>query len=241
MCGPAAIPIAMGVATAGLGIGQQIASYQQAKANTAFRNAVAEQQYEYGLLQAQSSREYESQRSLLQNDIISQNAEIAAIAHAGEIYGANLRYMQEQEAVAQKRRESGIKLLESRGEIAAAGRVGNVVDTLLADLYRKDAAFDYANSRNLAFTMMQTQEAKRGAQAQYASRLASQQPYLQRTILDPIKPLQEASPSSLPYIIGGASSVLSGVSAGLSTASALKGLDPNFFDKPVPKPPVPKS
>ena len=224
MCGPIAIPIAMGVATAGLGIGQQIASYQQAKTNTAYRNAAAQQQYEYGLLQAQSSREYESQRSLMQDDIISQNAEIAAIAHAGEISGANLRYMQEQEAAAQKRRESSVKLLESRGEVVAAGRVGNVVDTLLADLYRRDAAFDYANSRNLAFSMMQTQEAKRGAQAQYASRLASQQPYLKRTILDPIKPLKEANPSSLPYVLGGAGSVLSGVTAGLGTASSMQGL-----------------
>lgn len=224
MCGPIAIPIAMGVATAGLGIAQQVASYQQAKTNTAFRNAQAQQQYEYGLLTAQASREYESQRSILQNDIISQNAEIAAIAHAGEIAGANLRYMQEQEAAGQRRRESGIKLLESRGEILASGRVGSVVDTLLADLYRKDAAFDYANNRNLAFTQMQTQEAKRGAQAQYASRLASQQPYLKRMILDPIKPLEEANPSSLPYLIGGAGSVLSGVSAGMSTASSMQGI-----------------
>lgn len=225
MCDPVSAGIAFAVVGSGLGIAQQYYSYQQEKANVSYRNAVAQQNYDFSVLQAESAREYESQKSILQDSIIANNAEIAALAHASDIAQLNLRLSQEQEAAAQKKREASIAGLQMRGEVMASGRVGNTVDSLIADYYRQQASFDFATSRNLAFTFQQGQQQKVGAQAQYASRLASQNPYLQQTILDPIKPIMQEGPSSTPYILGAASSVASSIAGGMQLSGNLKALE----------------
>jgi hypothetical protein len=38
--------------------------------------------------------------------------------------------------------------------------------------------------------------------------LASQQPYIKQPVLDPMKPIPQAKPSSMPFFLQGASSVL---------------------------------
>ena len=73
-----------------------------------------------------------------------------------------------------------------------------------------------------AETAAQNKEGKRAAQIERGGRIASQQPYLERTILDPIKPLM-APKARGPGFVGIASSVLGGVQTGFSTASAIKG------------------
>lgn len=224
MCDPVTAGIAFAVVGSGLGIAQQYYSYQQQKANVSYRNAVAQQNYEFSVLQADAAREYESQKSILQDSIISQNAEIAALAHASDIAQLNLRLSQEQEAAAQKKREAAVAGLQMRGEVLASGRVGNVVDSLIADYYRQQANFDFATSRNLAFTFQQGQQQKVGAQAQYAGRLASQNPYLQQTVLEPIKPIMQQGPSATPFVLGAASAVANSISAGISLTGGLKGL-----------------
>ena len=132
-----------------------------------------------------------------------------------------MRLMQEQEAAAQRQREAALAAQKGAGEIRATGRLGMTVDNLIADYYRQQAAFDYATERNLAFTTAQTQMQKMGAAAQRGSRLASQQPYLEQPIIDPIEPIYQSAPSATPYILQGASAALSGVTTGLSSASAI--------------------
>ena len=236
MCDAVTAGIAFAVIGSGLGIASQVVSYQQQKANVAYRNQVAEQEYEFAQMQVSSAREYESQKSILQDDIISQNATIAALAHANDIAQLNLALSQEQEAAAQKKREAAVAGLQMRGEVLASGKSGAVVDSLIADFYRQQANFDFATSRNLAFTFQQGQQQKVGAQATYASRLASQNPYLKQTILDPIQPIKTPDPSSLPYILNAGSAVASSIAGGMSLTSGLKGLNAT---KPPPVPGLP--
>jgi hypothetical protein len=219
MCEP--VSITLGVLTAGLGIAQSVASYQQAQANVTTANAQAQQSYQFQQMQAGSARSFEKLKAQQQSAIMEQNRFLADRAYENDISQLNLRLLQEQEAAAQKQREAGLAAQRGMGEIRATGRLGATVDNLIADYYRQQAVFDYATERNLAFTTAQTQQQKMGAAAQRGSRLASQQPYLEQPVIDPIEPIYQAAPSATPYILQGASAVLSGVSTGLSTAGSI--------------------
>lgn len=222
MCEP--VSITLGVLTAGLGIAQSVASYQQAQENVTTANAQAEQAFRFQQTQAASARAFEQLKAQQQTAIMEQNRYLADRAYESDISQLNLRLMQEQEAAAEKGRQAALAAQQGRGEIRATGRLGATVDNLIADYYRQQAAFDYATERNLAFTTAQTQMQKMGAAAQRGSRLASQQPYLEQPIIDPIEPIYQSAPSATPYVLQGASAALSGVTTGLSTASAVKKL-----------------
>ena len=222
MCDPLGVSIALGVTTAGLGIAQGVASYQQAQTNVETANAQAEQAYRFQQIQAGSARAFEQLRAQQQEAIMEQNRYLADRAYENDISQLNLRLMQEQEAAAQKQREAALAAQRGAGEIRSTGRLGLTVDNLLADYNRQQAAFDYATERNLAFTTAQVQQQKLGAAAERGSRLASQQPYLQQPVIDPIEPIYQSAPSATPYILQGASATLSGVSAGMSTAGSMK-------------------
>jgi len=219
MCEP--VSITLGVLTAGLGIAQSVASYQQATQNVETANAQAQQAYNFQQIQAGSARAFEQLRAQQQEAIMEQNRFLADRAYENDISQLNLRLMQEQEAVAQKARQTALQGAQARGEIRATGRLGATVDNLIADYYRQQAAFDYASERNLAFTTAQVQQQKMGAAAQRGSRLASQQPYLQQPVIEPIEPIYQSAPSSTPYILQGAAAALSGVQTGISTAGAI--------------------
>jgi len=225
MCGPA-VPIIFGVVSAGLGIGQQVAAYQQAQQETAYMNAVAQQNYQFAMMQTDAANAYENQKQMMQETLNQQNAELAGLAYANDISQLNLRIMQEQEAAAQKKQETGKAFLQAKGEVSAAGRIGNTVDNLIADYYRQRAQFDFATDRNLAFAINQQQQDKRGAAANYANRMAQNQPYMKQVYLDPIRPIERAAPSALPYVLGGASAVVGGISSGVGMAGALQKLQP---------------
>lgn len=222
MCDPVGASIAIGVATAGLGIAQGVASYQQAQTNVEYANAQAQQAYGFQQIQANSARAFEQLRAEQQRSIMEQNRYLADRAYESDISQLNLRLMQEQEAAAQKARQAALQGAQARGEVVATGRMGLSVDNLIADYYRQQAAFDYATERNLAFTTAQVQQQKVGAAAQRGSRIASQQPYLEQPVLNPIEPIYQAAPSATPYILQGASAVLSGVNTGLGTYTSLK-------------------
>jgi len=224
MCDPVSIGFA--VVSAGLGIGQQVAAYQQAQQETAYMNAQAQQNYQFAMLQTSAANIYENQRQTMQETLNQQNTELAGLAYANDISQLNLRIMQEQEAAAQKKQETGKAFLQAKGEVSAAGRIGNTVDNLIADYYRQRAQFDFATDRNLAFAVNQSQQDKRGAAANYANRLAQNQPYLRQVQLDPIRPMERAAPSALPYVLGGASAVMSGISSGVSMRNNLRNLQP---------------
>lgn len=212
--------IALGVAQAGLGIAGSVASYSQAKQQTAYNNAVAESQFQYQQMQTSAARNFEQLRADQQESLMAQNRLLADQAYADEISQLNLRLMQEQEAAAQAKQQSAKAGLQQRGAIEASGRLGNTVDNLIADYYRQQAQFDYATERNLAFTGNQLQEQKRGSAATRGSRIASQQPYIKQPVLDPLKPLKQPSPSALPYVLQGASGVLSAATSTYGTIKA---------------------
>lgn len=232
MCEP--ISITLGVLTAGLGIAQSVSSYQQAQQNTITANAQAEQSYRFQQMQASSARAYEQLKSQQQNAIMEQNRFLADNAYENDIAQLNLRLMQEQEAAAQKQREAALAAQRGTGEIRATGRLGLTVDNLIADYYRQQAAFDYATERNLAFATAQTQQQKMGAAAQRGSRIASQQPYLEQPVIDPLEPIYQAAPSATPYILQGAGAVIGGVQTGISTYRAIEKIKANQPPKPKP-------
>ena len=219
MCEP--VSIIMGVMSAGLSIMQQQAATRAQNAAIEFENQVAEQEYQYNTLQAQSARTNEAQQKQLQDDVIAQNFFLANEAYESDIAALNLRMMQEQAASGVEKRKSSLAALQAKGEIVAAGRVGNSIQNLIADVQRQQAAFDYATDQNLAFTGKQLKEQKRGAGVERASRIASQQPYLERTILDPWKPIKRQKVKG-PGLVGFLSAGLGGVTTGLNTQVGLK-------------------
>lgn len=221
MCGPAAVPIVMGIVTAGLGIGQAVASAQAAAQATSFANDQARQAFQFQQMQASSSRNFERMKDSQQESLRRINRLMADNAYANDIGALNARLMQEQAAASQEQQKGAIAGAKARGEVIASGRLGNTVDNLVADFYRQQAQFDFATSQNLAFTGTQIQLQKRGAAAERGSRIASQQPYLRQPVLDPLEPIYQDKPSMLPFVLQGAGAVVGGVSTGLSTWDAL--------------------
>ena len=219
MCEP--VSIIMGVMSAGLSIMQQQAATRAQNAQIDFQNQAAEQEFQYNTLQAQSARANQEQQRQLQEDVIAQNFELANLAYESDIAALNLRLMQEDAAAGTEKRKTSLAALQAKGEIVAAGRVGNSIQNLIADVQRQQAAFDYATDQNLAFVGKQLQEQKRGAGVQRASRIASQQPYLKQTILDPMKPIKRQHVKG-PGMIGFLSAGLSGATTGLSTHTGLR-------------------
>tara|TARA_Y100001963_G_scaffold12938_1_gene16196 strand:- start:975 stop:1673 length:699 start_codon:yes stop_codon:yes gene_type:complete len=219
MCGP--VPIVMSVLSAGLSIMQQTAATRAQNAQIDFQNQVAEQEFQYNTLQAQSARTNQEQQRQLQEDVITQNFELANLAYESDIAALNLRLMQEDAAAGTEKRKTSLAALQAKGEVVAAGRVGNSIQNLIADVQRQQAAFDYATDMNLAFVGKQLQEQKRGAGVQRASRIASQQPYLKQTILDPMKPIKRQHVKG-PGMLGILNAGLSGAQAGFTASSGIK-------------------
>ena len=221
MCEP--VSITLGILSAGLGIGQAVAGAQAAQQQVNFANAQAQQGFQFQQMQASSARNFEQLRANQQDELMRINRLMADNAYANDIGALNARLMQEQAAASQEQQKGAIAGTKARGEIIASGRLGNTVDNLVADFRRQQAQFDYATSQNLAFTGTQIQLQKQGVAAERGSRIASQQPYLQQPVLDPLEPIYQAKPSMTPFLLQGASAVVSGVSTGMSTASSIKG------------------
>ena len=207
--------------SAGLSIMQQQAATRAQNAQIEYQNQVAEQEYQYNIGKADAARTNEAQQKQLQDDVIAQNFFLANEAYESDIAALNLRMMQEQAATGAEKRKSSLAALQAKGEIVAAGRVGNSIQNLIADVQRQQAAFDYATDKNLAFVGKQSQEQKRGAGIDRASRIASQQPYLERTILDPMQPIKRSKVKG-PGMLGVLNAGLSGAQAGFTASSGIK-------------------
>ena len=196
----------LAVAQGGLGIASAQAGYQAEQEAVGFRNYEAQRNYEYQQRQAANARYYENLKFNQQEALRAQTRALADIAYGQEIGSINMRLMQEQEVAAQQKQKSAIQGMQSRGEIKAAGRVGNSIDALINDYYRQQAQYDYVTDRNVAFASMQSQEQKRASGSERANRIASQQEYVKQQIYDPIAPIMQKAPSSTPYLLqaGGA-------------------------------------
>jgi len=149
--------------------------------------AVNQQNFEYQQAQVDANRAFELQREQQQKSVMELNSELAGIAYGNDLRLLDLRFMQEEEAAAQSKLKAQKEIAQERAAVRASGRTGNVVDNLLADYSRQLAQFDYATNRNLAFASRDLQEQKRGSQATYAARKASEQPYIKQPYVDPIK------------------------------------------------------
>jgi len=218
MCDP--VSIVLGVVSTGLGIMQQQAAVRAQNAQIEFENMAAQQQYDQQVLQTTANRTAEQQQKVLQDDLIAQTTDLANMDFANQIAQINVGLQQEQALAGQQKREAQREFIEGRGEVLASGRVGNTVSTLLADYRRQKAAFDWATDRNLAFSGASAKQEKRGSAAQRAARITSQQPYLERMFLDPLKPMMRGKVSG-PGLIGYLSAGLSGATTGLSTHTSL--------------------
>lgn len=235
MCNPLIASVAFGVVSAGLGIAQSVAAYQGAQQQVAYQNAVNDQNFQYQQMQVSSARAFEDLKEQQQQFLMEQNALLASAAFGDEIASLNSRFMQEEEAAAQRRQEALKGRAQASGEVRSSGRIGLTIDNLIADVYRQQAQYDYAVGRNLAFTGSQIQDQKRAATAQYASRLNQYQPYLKQPYLDPLKPIPIARPSALPYFLQGASSVVGAVGSAYSLYNQIpKG--PSGVPSPSPSP-----
>jgi len=232
MCPPLAVSIAMGVVSAGLGIGQAVAGYKSAQQQVDFANAQAQQGFRFQQMQAGAARNFEQLKESQQEGLMQINRLMVDNAYANDIGALNARLMQETAAASQEAQKGAIAGTKARGEIIASGRLGNTVDNLVADFRRQQAQFDYATSQNLAFTGTQIQLQKQGVAAERGSRIASQQPYLQQPVLDPLEPIYQAKPSMTPFLLQGASAVVSGVQTGFST---YKNLPESWKQPKVPK------
>ena len=219
MCDP--VSITLGVISAGLGIGQAVTGAQAAQQQVSFANAQARQGFQFQQMQASSARNFEQMRANQQDELMRINRLMADNAYANDIGALNARLMQEQAASSQEQQKGAIAGTKARGEIIASGRLGNTVDNLVADFYRQQAQFDYATSQNLAFTGTQIQLQKQGVAAERGSRIASQQPYIQQPVLDPLEPIYQSKPSMTPFLLQGVSGAIGGVQTGMSTASSI--------------------
>jgi hypothetical protein len=219
MCDP--VSITLGVVSAGLGIGQAVVGAQAAQQQVSFANAQAQQGFQFQQMQASAARNFEQMKANQQDELMRINRLMADNAYASDIATLNARLMQEQAAASQEQQKGAIAGTKARGEIIASGRLGNTVDNLVADFYRQQAQFDYATSQNLAFTGTQIQLQKRGVAAERGSRIASQQPYIQQPVLDPLEPIYQSKPSMTPFLLQGASAALGGVNTGFSTAGSI--------------------
>ena len=216
MC--SAVPIILGVLSAGLSIVQQQQAAAAQNAQIEAANLQAQQDWNFQRLSAESRRTHEQQQAWLREDKIFQNTYFANAGYESDIAQYNLRYMQEQQAAAHEKRKTNIESLQAKGEIVAAGRTGNSVINLINDVKRQQSYFDFATGLNMAFTGKQLQERKKAANIQRGSKIASVQPYLKQTILDPLEPMKRPRMKG-PGWAGYASAALSGVQVGMGAYS----------------------
>ena len=133
----------IGVISGGLSIAQQYQAVAAQNAQIKHANAQAQQNYQFQLLQNQANRTHENQKQILQDDMMLQTRFFADANHENNIAQLNTQLLQEQAATAAKKRKANREALQLMGQVRSAGRVGNTVDTLLADYRRQKEFFDY--------------------------------------------------------------------------------------------------
>ena len=220
MCAP---PIVIGIISAGLGFiqNQQMIAAQNRAIEVQNQNARA--QFEVDKLQVQANR-FREQQQYQSTELANDTSEfLANRAAEKEISSINIQVAQAQEEKALKKREKKLETVRAKGEILATGKGGLNVVNLLADVDSQFAQYDWGSNRNLAFVGYQAATDKESANIRRASRLATLNPYIQQTYIDPVKPIDQPK---VPKNTGLAllSAGLQGASAGMSWASGLESM-----------------
>ena len=187
------------------------------------QNQNARAQFEVDKLQVQANR-FREQQQYQSTELANDTSEfLANRAAEKEISSINIQVAQAQEEKALKKREKKLETVRAKGEILATGKGGLNVVNLLADVDSQFAQYDWGSNRNLAFVGYQAATDKESANIRRASRLATLNPYIQQTYIDPVKPIDQPK---VPKNTGLAllSAGLQGASAGMSWASGLESM-----------------
>tara|TARA_B000000557_G_scaffold87686_2_gene70767 strand:+ start:10777 stop:11430 length:654 start_codon:yes stop_codon:yes gene_type:complete len=207
-------PLAIGIVTGLMSVGQAIAANAAQNRAIEAANLSDQFQYEFNVLSAQNQRQREENMETMRNNEMMQNEELARLAEANKLNTVNLQLRQMQEKVAQEKREASLEAKRQQGAILATGRFGANVANLLADVNRQLGQYDYYSDRNVAFATSDKQQEKVGYITERANRIASISPYLKNIILDPMKPVPRPKVSLSPFSIG--AGIMSGVNAGVN-------------------------
>lgn len=225
MCDPVIAPIAVGVATAGLGAMQSIAGYQQKQA-----------EYQYSVQAAQYKQQVEQA-----NAVANYNRQMAAYAESQKAYeaqieaneaAANRAYQYEQlklgaeyKQASDQARQKLEEKLKAQGDVWAMGKTGNSWK-VLASAAEREYGRDLARlGRNLAYRddeyMLETHrlmlEQKSANNAAAAKRMVKPiMGYVGEAYVGP-------APSSTEMVLGIGQSILSGVSTGMSLHTSMGG------------------
>ena len=217
MCVP---PIVIGIIAGGLGFiqNQQMIAAQNEAIEVANQNQRA--QFERDKLQVEANR-FNQQQQYDSTQLANETSEfLANRAAEKEISSINIQIAQAQEEAALKKREKRLEATRAKGEILATGKGGLNVVNLLADVDSQFAQYDWATNRNLAFVGYQAASDIKSAKLRRSSRLASLNPYIQQTYIDPVKPMDQPkvkSNTGLALLSAG----LQGASAGMSWSSGM--------------------
>ncbi len=223
MCDPVIAPIAIGVATAGLGAMQSIAGYQQKQAE--YQYSVQAAQYKNQVAQANAVANYNRQMAAYAESQKAYEAQIEANEAA-----ANRAYQYEQlklnaeykQASDEARKKLGEKL-KAQGDLWALGRTGNSWK-VLASAAEREYGRDLARlGRNLGYRddeyMLETHrimlDQKSANNAAAAKRMVKPiMGYVEEAYVGP-------APSSTEMVLGIGQSILSGVNAGMALAAPM--------------------
>ena len=186
MCPPAFI---FGALAAGLGFmqNQQMIAAQNEAIEVQNINQAA--QFDRDKIQVAANR-FREQQQFQSTELANETSEyLADRAFEKETQSINLQIAQAQEEAALKKREKKLEVTRAKGEILATGKGGLNVVNLLADVDSQYGQFDWAVNRNLAFTGAIADQDKRSTNIRRASRLASLNPYIKQTYIDPVRPV----------------------------------------------------
>ena len=236
MCGPAAVPIAVGVATAALGTLQSIAGYQQQQAQYQYQQQA--QQYQYQVQQANATARYNQEMAAYHASQEAYNAQIEANAAA-----ANRAYQYEQlqlkgeyDKARQQAQQLMVAKLKTQGTALAGGRTGKSIALLASDAEREYGRDLAALGTNLGYVKdaysLQTEQIQIEAKSANAAAAA-------RRMVKPIKgfvaqPYAGPAPSATGMVLGIGQSILGGVTAGMSLAAPSAGAGAGAGAAPTP-------
>jgi len=217
MCVP---PIVIGIIAGGLGFiqNQQMIAAQNEAIEVANINQRA--QFDRDKIQTEANR-FNQQQQYDSTQLANETSEfLANRAAEKEISSINIQIAQAQEEAAFKKREKKLEATRTKGEILATGKGGLNIVNLLSDVDSQFAQYDWQSNRNLAFVGYQGSTDKESANIRRASRLATLNPYIKQTYIDPVKPIDQPkirSNTGLALLSAG----FQGASAGMSWASGL--------------------
>ena len=228
-------PISIGIATAAFGTMQAVGAYEQQAAATAYSNAVAQQDYANQLAiaaanDAAAGKAYEAELESVASAKTAYYSQLSVNqASANTAIAAETNKLQEKRTTASFDQQRALSnAVQAQGAVLASGKTGQSQYLRLLD-----------PTRQLGFEQAQIDQTI--ADANRATGLAVEGILLDQTSADiaawnglpadplapapsalPPEPIMQSGPSTLGLIGGIGSSVMGGVSTGISTYSALK-------------------